>query len=142
MIDFSSTFKMALISLKVNKMRSILTSLGIIIGVSAVIIMLAVGQGASVKIQKDMASMGSNLLMVSSASVTSGGVRMGQGTRPSLTLKDAYAIEKNCPSVGFVAPYSSEAIRKPELVYKHCRHYKRIYENKGLEDKPRTKPDG
>ena len=109
MIDFSSTFKMALVSLKVNKMRSILTSLGIIIGVSAVIIMLAVGQGASVKIQKDMASMGSNLLMVSSASVTSGGVRMGQGTRPSLTLKDAYAIRKNCPSVGYVAPYSSEA---------------------------------
>ena len=109
MIDFSSTFKMALVSLKVNKMRSILTSLGIIIGVSAVIIMLAVGQGASVKIQKDMASMGSNLLMVSSASVTSGGVRMGQGTSPSLTLKDAYAIRKNCPSVGYVAPYSSEA---------------------------------
>ena len=109
MIDFSSTFKMALVSLKVNKMRSILTSLGIIIGVSAVIIMLAVGQGASVKIQKDMASMGSNLLMVSSASVTSGGVRMGQGTRPSLTLKDAYDIRKNCPSVGYVAPYSSEA---------------------------------
>lgn len=109
MIDFSSTFKMALVSLKVNKMRSILTSLGIIIGVSAVIIMLAVGQGASVKIQKDMASMGSNLLMVSSASVTSGGVRMGQGTCPSLTLKDAYAIKKNCPSVGYVAPYSNEA---------------------------------
>lgn len=109
MIDFSSTFKMAVLSLRVNKMRSILTSLGIIIGVSAVIIMLAVGQGASVKIQKDMASMGSNLLMISSASVTSGGVRMGQGTKPSLTLKDAYAIEKNCPSVGFVAPYSSEA---------------------------------
>ncbi len=109
MIDFSSTFKMALVSLKVNKMRSILTSLGIIIGVSAVIIMLAVGQGASVKIQKDMSSMGSNLLMVASASVTSGGVRMGQGTKPSLTLKDTYAIEKNCPSVGYVAPYSSEA---------------------------------
>jgi len=54
MIDFSSTFRMALVSLKVNKMRSILTSLGIIIGVSAVIIMLAVGQGASVKIKKDM----------------------------------------------------------------------------------------
>ncbi len=109
MIDFSSTFKMALVSLKVNKMRSILTSLGIIIGVSAVIIMLAVGQGASVKIQKDMSSMGSNLLMVSSASVTSGGVRMGRGTKPTLTLKDSKAIEKNCPSVGFVAPYSSEA---------------------------------
>ncbi len=109
MIDFSSTFKMALLSLKVNKMRSILTSLGIIIGVSAVIIMLAVGQGASVKIQKDMASMGSNLLMVSSASVTSGGVRMGRGTKPTLTMKDALAIKKNCPSIGLVAPYSNEA---------------------------------
>lgn len=109
MIDFTSTFKMALVSLKVNKMRSILTSLGIIIGVSAVIIMLAVGQGASVKIQKDMTSMGSNLLMVSSASVTSGGVRMGRGTKPTLTMKDALAIKKNCPSVGLVAPYSNEA---------------------------------
>ena len=109
MIDFLSTFKMATVSLRVNKMRSILTSLGIIIGASAVIIMLAVGQGASVKIQKDMASMGSNLLMISSASVTSGGVRMGRGTKPSLTMKDALAIEKNCPSVGYIAPYSSEA---------------------------------
>jgi len=109
MLDLASTFKMALVSLKVNKMRSILTSLGIIIGVSAVIIMLAVGQGASVKIQKDISSMGSNLLMISSASVTSGGVRMGQGTKPSLTLKDSYAIKKNCPSVGYAAPYSSEA---------------------------------
>ena len=109
MIDFLSTFKMATVSLRVNKMRSILTSLGIIIGVSAVIIMLAVGQGASVRIQKDMASMGSNLLMISSASVTSGGVRMGRGTKPSLTIKDAIAIEKNCPSVGYIAPYSSEA---------------------------------
>ena len=87
MIDFSSTFKMALVSLKVNKMRSILTSLGIIIGVSAVIIMLAVGQGASVKIQKDMSSMGSNLLMVSSASVTSGGVRSGQRNETNFDSK-------------------------------------------------------
>lgn len=57
MIDFISTFKIALRSLKINKMRSILTSLGIIIGVSAVIIMLAVGNGASKRISDDMASM-------------------------------------------------------------------------------------
>lgn len=109
MIDFSSTFKMALVSLKVNKMRSILTSLGIIIGVSAVIIMLAVGTGASRKIEKDLSSMGSNLLMISSASVTSGGVRMGMNTKPTLTLKDSYAIENNCLNVAYVAPYSNEA---------------------------------
>ncbi len=107
MIDFKSTLTMAIRSLKINKMRSILTSLGIIIGVSAVIIMLAVGSGASKKIAKDMESMGSNLLMVRSASATSGGVRMGFGTKPSLPLKDAEAIEKFARGVLAVAPYSS-----------------------------------
>ena len=108
MIDFKSTLKMAIVSLKINKMRSILTSLGIIIGVSAVIIMLAVGSGASKKIAKDMESMGSNLLMIRSASATSGGVRMGSGTKPTLTLKDSEAIEKYCRGILAVAPYSSE----------------------------------
>ena len=108
MIDFKSTVKMAIRSLKINKMRSMLTSLGIIIGVSAVIIMLSVGTGASKKIAKDMESMGSNMLMVRSASATSGGVRMGSGTKPTLTLKDAEAIEKYCRGVMAVAPYSSE----------------------------------
>lgn len=107
MIDFKSTLIMAIRSLKINKMRSILTSLGIIIGVSAVIIMLAVGTGASKKIAKDMESMGSNLLMIRSASATSGGVRMGLGTKPSLTLKDAEVIEKTARGVLAVAPYSS-----------------------------------
>lgn len=107
MIDFKSTLTMAVRSLKINKMRSMLTSLGIIIGVSAVIIMLAVGSGASIKIAKDMESMGSNLLMIRSASATSGGVRMGFGTKPSLTLKDAEAIEKAARGVLAVAPYSS-----------------------------------
>ena len=109
MIDFKSTVIMAIRSLKINKMRSILTSLGIIIGVSAVIIMLAVGSGASKKIAKDMESMGSNLLMIRSASANSGGVRMGFGTKPSLTLKDAEAIEKNARGILAVAPYSSES---------------------------------
>ena len=108
MIDFKSTLTMAIRSLKINKMRSMLTSLGIIIGVSAVIIMLAVGSGASKRIAKDMESMGSNLLMIRSASATSGGVRMGFGTKPSLTLKDAESIENNCRGLLAVAPYSSE----------------------------------
>ena len=108
MIDFKSTLTMAIRSLKINKMRSMLTSLGIIIGVSAVIIMLAVGSGASKRIAKDMESMGSNLLMIRSASATSGGVRMGFGTKPSLTLKDAEAIENNCRGILAIAPYSSE----------------------------------
>lgn len=108
MIDFNSTFKIALRSLKVNKMRSILTSLGIIIGVSAVIIMLSVGEGAKNKISKDIESIGSNLLMVMSGSTTAGGVRMGGGTQPTLTLSDAESILKNCSSVADVAPVVAE----------------------------------
>lgn len=107
MIDLNSTFKIALRSLKVNKMRSILTSLGIIIGVSAVIIMLSVGEGAKSKISKDISSIGSNLLMVMSGSSTAGGVRMGGGTQPTLRMKDAEAILKECPSVSNVAPIVS-----------------------------------
>ena len=107
-MDVKSTLKMALVSLKINKMRSILTSLGVIIGVSSVIIMLAVGEGASQKIAKDMESMGSNLLMIHSAAATSGGVRMGRGTKPTLTLKDANAIEKECTGLLGVAPTSKE----------------------------------
>lgn len=109
MIDFESTFKIALRSLRVNKMRSVLTSLGIIIGVSAVIIMLSVGEGAKGKISKEIASMGSNILMVMSGSSTSGGIRLGGGTRPTLTIKDSEAILKDCPSVLEVAPIVSGA---------------------------------
>lgn len=109
MIDFNSTLKMALTSLKVNKMRSALTSLGIIIGVSAVIIMLAIGSGASEKVQKNMESMGSNILTVRSASARTGGVHMGAGSKPTLTMKDAFAIQKDVDNIDSVAPLSSEA---------------------------------
>ena len=109
MIDLKTTLNIAIRSLKINKMRSALTSLGIIIGVCAVIVMLAVGTGSREKIAKDMESMGSNLLMVRSASAKSGGVRMGMGTRPTLTLKDAEAIESKARGVLAIAPYSAEA---------------------------------
>lgn len=108
MIDFKSTMKIAINSLKVNKLRSALTSLGIIIGVSAVIIMLAIGTGASKQVQKNMESMGSNILTIRSASIKTGGVSMGMGSRPSLTLKDASAIQKNIDGVDSVAPVSNE----------------------------------
>ncbi len=108
MIDFKSTIKIAINSLKVNKLRSALTSLGIIIGVSAVIIMLAIGTGASKQVQKNMESMGSNILTIRSASIKAGGVSMGMGSRPSLTLKDAAAIQKTIDKVDSVAPVSNE----------------------------------
>lgn len=108
MIDLKTTVKIAVNSLKINKMRSALTSLGIIIGVSAVIIMLAVGTGAREKIAKDMESMGSNLLIITSASAKSGGVRMGVGTRPTLTLKDLEAVNKNARGVLAISAQSTE----------------------------------
>ena len=108
MIDFKSTFKIAVLSLKTNKMRSCLTSLGIIIGVAAVIVMLAIGTGASTKVTKDMESMGSNLLTVRSASANQGGVRQGAGSRPTLTLKDAIPINRLARGVEAVAPVSNQ----------------------------------
>lgn len=116
MIDFKSTFKIAVLSLKTNKMRSTLTSLGIIIGVAAVIVMLAIGTGASTKVTKDMESMGSNLLTVRSASANQGGVRQGAGSRPTLTLKDAASIDRLARGVDKTAPVSSE---NKQLIYRN-----------------------
>lgn len=104
MIDIASTLKISYRALKVNKMRSILTSLGMIIGVASVIIMLAVGQGASKTISDQISSMGSNLLIVLSGAATQGGIRMGSGTQPTLTVGDAEAIKNDCKSVYNVAP--------------------------------------
>ncbi|MBR2068456.1 MAG: ABC transporter permease [Candidatus Gastranaerophilales bacterium] len=104
MIDFKSTLRIALNSLKVNKMRSALTSLGIIIGVAAVIIMLAIGSGANKQVQENMESMGSNLLTIRSATAKSGGISMGIGSKPTLSLKDAEAIKKQARGVDAVAP--------------------------------------
>ena len=91
MIDFKSTLKIALKSLEVNKMRSALTSLGIIIGVAAVIIMLAIGSGANKQVQENMESMGSNLLTIRSATAKTGGVSMGIGTKPIYHVLQAIA---------------------------------------------------
>jgi len=96
-----------------NRLRTILTMLGMVIGVCAVILMLAVGQGAQQQVQASIASMGSNLFIILSGSTTSGGVRMGGGATPTLTLVDAQAIEE-LPSVVAVAP---SAPGTAQLVY-------------------------
>ena len=88
----------------VNKMRSALTMLGIIIGVAAVIAMVAVGSGAKARIQEQIASMGSNLLIVMSGSSTSGGFRGGMGTVPTLTVDDSKAIQTEISTVKYTAP--------------------------------------
>jgi len=104
MINVFWTLKIALNALRSNKMRSALTMLGVIIGVAAVIAMLAVGTGASRRISDQIQSIGSNLLVILPGSITSGGVRMGSGAQPTLTLNDAEAIKKECPAVLYVAP--------------------------------------
>ena len=104
MINIPSTFKISIRALRVNKMRSALTMLGIIIGVGAVIAMVAVGTGASQKISEQISSMGSNLLIILPGATTSGGVRMGAGTQPTLTTGDTDAIMKECPGVSDAAP--------------------------------------
>jgi len=104
MIRILAGLRIALRALMVNKMRSALTMLGIIIGVGAVITMIAVGSGAKKRIAEQIASMGSNLLIVMSGSATSGGFRFGAGTVPTLTVEDAKAILSEIPGVRYVAP--------------------------------------
>ncbi len=86
-----------------NKMRTFLTMLGMVIGVFAVVLMMAIGQGAQESVKASIESMGSNLFMVLSGSTTAGGVRMGGGASPTLTVADADAIAE-LPGVQAVAP--------------------------------------
>jgi putative ABC transport system permease protein len=98
-MDFLQTLKIALRALRTNKMRSFLTMLGIIIGIAAVIAMMAVGSGASYVISQQIASIGSNIILVIPGSTTSGGLRMGSGGSQTLTSDDVRAIMAECPSV-------------------------------------------
>jgi putative ABC transport system permease protein len=99
-----SSVKIAFRALRTNKMRSALTMLGIIIGVAAVIAMVAVGSGAEARIKEQIASIGSNLIIVLSGSVTSSGMRMGTGNAQTLTLDDGIAILRECDAAAATAP--------------------------------------
>jgi len=98
-MDLLQTLKIALRALRANKMRSFLTMLGIIIGIAAVIAMMAVGAGASYVISQQIASIGSNIILVIPGSTTSGGIRIGSGSSQTLTTDDVRAIMTECPSV-------------------------------------------
>jgi len=99
-----ASVKIALRALMVNRTRSALTMLGIIIGVAAVIAMVGVGTGATARIQAQIQSIGSNLIIVLPGSISSNGVRLGSGAVATLTEDDAKAIAAECPSVSAVAP--------------------------------------
>ena len=98
------TFRVALRALMRNKLRSFLTTLGVVIGVAAVIAMVAIGEGAKASVQAQFASMGSNLLIVMSGSTSSGGARGGFGSMPTLTWDDLKAIQTEIPTVRYAAP--------------------------------------
>jgi putative ABC transport system permease protein len=105
-MDLVAIIRIAMRALARNKLRSILTMLGIIIGVGAVIAMVSVGQGAQQQAQQQIAAMGSNMLFVQSGTVNRGGMRMGWGATKTLIYEDMMAILRECPSVKAAAPGS------------------------------------
>src|SRR5262249_12422350 len=99
-----AAMRMALASLRVNKLRTALTMLGIIIGVAAVIAMVSVGAGAQERIAEQIRSMGSNLIVVFPGAQTSGGIRWGRGCQQPLTEEAARAIAVEVPAAEVSAP--------------------------------------
>ena len=104
-MSFYALFRIALRALAINKLRSALTMLGIVIGVAAVIVMIAVGAGAQARVEEQIRALGSNLLLVMSGATTAGGVRLGFGSNFTLSEDDAVAINREIP----------EAIAAPAL---------------------------
>jgi macrolide transport system ATP-binding/permease protein len=99
-----ATIRTAFGALQRNKMRSALTALGVIIGVGAVIAMMEIGQGSKTALQRTIASMGANTLMIHPGAAASGGVSFGVGSITTLTPQDAVEIGRQCPAVVDVAP--------------------------------------
>jgi len=108
--------RIAVRALRVNKLRSALTMLGIIIGVGAVIVMVGVGAGAQARVAEQIESLGSNLIMLMSGSTTSSGVRLGQGTQLTISEDDAAAIaraSRPTPPDARGSPLRSRPWRRP-----------------------------
>jgi putative ABC transport system permease protein len=103
-VSFWALARTAVGALLVNKMRSSLTALGIVIGVAAVVAMVAIGEGARAEVDRSFGAMGSNILVVTSGTGRSGGVRAGAGSLPTLTWDDLAAIRSEVPAVSLAAP--------------------------------------
>ena len=99
-----SSMRIAFRALKMNKLRSALTMLGIVIGVASVIATVAIGSGATQRIQQQIASIGSNIIIVIPGSMSSSGVRLGTGNAVTLSEADAKEIVAQCPDVELAAP--------------------------------------
>lgn len=108
-MDFFASVRVALRALRKNKLRSLLTVLGVVIGVCAVITLVNMGSGAQISIEEAISGLGTNLLIIFPGSVTKGGIRTGYGTVTTLTDDDAQAILKECPAVQMVTPVVNSA---------------------------------
>jgi putative ABC transport system permease protein len=107
-MNFFESIRISLRSIRVNKMRSFLTMLGIIIGVCSVITMVAISQGATSSVTNQIQSLGSNLLIVSPGQTVQGNVKMGAGSRDTLTLNDVTAL-KNLNTIQGAAPDTTKS---------------------------------
>ncbi|HEY7651994.1 MAG TPA: ABC transporter permease [Methylomirabilota bacterium] len=104
-MNILSSARIAVRALRVNKLRSALTMLGIVIGVGAVIAMVAVGSGAQARVAEQIQSLGANIIIIWPGTVNQGGVRLGAGAQATLSEDDAWAIQRDIPLVQVVAPY-------------------------------------
>ncbi len=119
-----ANIRMATRALAVNKLRSLLTMLGIMIGVGAVIVMIAVGAGARARVQEHIRAMGSNVLLVVPGAVNSAGVRLPAGSWSTLVEEDAYAIRAEIPGVAAAAPVMRANV---QLVYRNTNWNSMVY---------------
>jgi putative ABC transport system permease protein len=120
----ASTFKIAFRALHRNKLRSVLTALGIIIGVAAVIAMVGIGNGAKAQVEAQIASLGQNVILVFSGSVTSSGIRTGWGGAGTLKVEDAEAIRREVPGV---TTLSEEVVSTTQVAAGNQNWFTRIY---------------
>ena len=119
-----STLNIALRALRRNKMRSVLTALGIIIGVAAVIAMVGIGNGAKAQVEAQIASLGQNVILIFSGSTTSSGIRTGWGQAGTLKIEDAEAIRREVPGIIAV---SEEVVSTTQVAAGNQNWFTRIY---------------
>jgi putative ABC transport system permease protein len=112
-VNFFESLRVALRALRVNKMRSILTVLGIIVGVAAVVCMVSIGAGAQAQVSEKIRTLGANLLLITPGAQNSGGIRSETGTRHTLTEEDAVAVRREFRAVQVAAPVLS---RRTQIV--------------------------
>jgi putative ABC transport system permease protein len=122
-VNLAEVIRIAFRALGRNKMRTLLTMLGIIIGVGAVICTVAIGQGATVQVQDQIRNLGDNMLFVMAGSVNQGGVHLGSQATKTLTIEDAQAIQQQIPSVTRISPMVGSAA---QVVYGNQNWFTRI----------------